>query len=219
MATHLYLCKSTSNIWHCTYTYAVLIISTLCCSSLAGAYRVADGAVADAGGHCCWSRYASGLTSIIGRSAVPRATAHPQLPGAHPSQCAGEAERQWCPSANVEATERGATSGHTTKIRASDGCTDKCIIVPSCRKGGEVSGYDGDEAQRWMMASLSWRYQWILKISVDRYNKPEWIVHLGFDTVQPPDGQRTSVNGPQLHQERVCIREFCLHFLDVPQRY
>lgn len=72
--------------------------------------------MADAGGHRCGPRYASGVTGFIGGPSLPGATAHPQLPGAHPSQRAGETECQRRPSANVETTEGGTTSGHTAKI-------------------------------------------------------------------------------------------------------
>lgn len=92
-------------------------INTMALSPLPGAYSVADGAVADAGGYHRGSRHAAGLSGLVGRPPLSGATAHPQLPGTHPSQRAGEAERQRCPSANVEAAERGAARRHTAKIR------------------------------------------------------------------------------------------------------
>lgn len=124
--------------------YTVLTTLRWCCSPPPGAYRVADGAVADAGGHCCGPRHASGLAGLFGGSSLPGATAHPQLPGAHPSQRAGEAECQRCPSANVEATERGATSGHTAKIRGLKGWTEQSIICSLVQK----RGYEGDEVMK-----------------------------------------------------------------------
>lgn len=69
-----------------------LTMETLCCSSPPGTYRVADGAMADAGGHCRGSGHASGLSGLFGGSSLPGATTHPQLSGAHSSQRTGEAE-------------------------------------------------------------------------------------------------------------------------------
>lgn len=92
----------------------------MCCSP-PGAYRAADGAVADAGGHRRGPGHAPGFSSVAGGPSLPGAAAHPQLPGAHSSQRAGQAERQRRPGANVAAAERGTASGHPAKIRRTSG--------------------------------------------------------------------------------------------------
>lgn len=61
--------------------------------SLPGAHRVADGAVADEGGHRGGPRHASRLPGLTDGSNLPRAAAHPQLPGANSSQRPRPAKR------------------------------------------------------------------------------------------------------------------------------
>lgn len=86
-------------------------------SPLSGTDRTADGAVAHAGGHRRGRRHAAGLAGHAAGSALSGAAAHPQLPGAHPSQRPGEAQRQRCPSAHVETAARSAARRHTAKMR------------------------------------------------------------------------------------------------------
>lgn len=73
--------------------------------------------MAHAGGHRRGAGHASGLPSVVGRSSLPGAAAHPQLPRAHPAKRSGETQRQRCPSIDVEASERSAAGGHTAKMR------------------------------------------------------------------------------------------------------
>lgn len=211
-----------------------------CCSPSPGAYRVADSAVANAGGHCRGPRYASGLQGLVGGSSIPGATAHPQLPGAHSSQRAGEAKCQRCPSANVEAAKRGTTSGHTAKIRGWNVCTDKNIIVPSCRKGRmKVMKSWSLSEKRELMVSLCSRCQWLIipewfKWTMITSQSGYYILDLTQYGVRLESPQRTSVKSPGclkacLAPQQVLdyIKEFCLlfrekgtlFFLDVPQRY
>lgn len=81
-----------------------------------GAHRAADGAVADEGGHRGGPGHAPGLAGLADGSTLPRAAAHPQLPGAHSSQRPRPAQRQRRPGADVEAPQRNAARGHTAKI-------------------------------------------------------------------------------------------------------
>lgn len=116
---------------------------------LPGAHRVADGAVADEGGHRGRPRHASRLPGFTDGSTLPRAAAHPQLPGAHSSQCPRPAKRQRRPGAHVEAPERNATGGHTAKIARTNVCTLQRSVAPFAQNWG-IAGEGSTEPVREM---------------------------------------------------------------------
>lgn len=130
------LCLLLSLVLAARSVSAVWTVLTSRGSPLPGAYRVADGAVADAGGYCRGPRHASGFSSLADGSALPGAATYPQLPGAHSPQRAGSAECQRRPSAHVEAAERVTACGHPAKIRGPNSWTVKSIFVVSCRRRG-----------------------------------------------------------------------------------
>lgn len=193
-------------------------------SPLPGAYRVADGAVADAGGHRRGPRHASGFSSLAGGSALPGATTHPQLPGAHSPQRAGTAECQRRPSAHVEAAERVAACGHPAKIRGSSRRSVEVYLLLLAEE-------EGDEGEEYIKPVREERtedfpvFQSGLLCPVDKYNKQD-LWNLTQWWCQKVSNELVSRTSLALRLVSACFYFFFFKsrmehwvFLDVPQKY